>query len=322
MLFQTVVPHHNLFLPDGSIFQLSVDAWLAPIPDWLKNFRGIDHLSASDRDAFALCKYGLILSHEAEDFTDPTSEKAQIARAKLADRAYLANLALWLQPVYLVGFNFLFHATVSHGLHTPLLETPGRHEEFLYHFNDGLSKVLRYENWSQRETFTLVFARFRETLPLWVACRALTSALQMNHIEIRHLLLSVALEALFGSEGSEITFRLSQGLAFFISSDSAEAIKIFKEAKAGYRTRCQIAHGDWKPTTNDYRKEASVLVAATECFVRRSFTKLLSDKEIAKKFCGKERRDYLEGLRFTKGLPTFAADQNLEGKKSDGGISE
>lgn len=52
---------------------------------------------------------------------------------------------------------------------------------------------------------------------------------------------------MFGAEdGREITYRLSQRIAFFLASNQAEARQLFKEVKKAYSFRSKVAHGVWK----------------------------------------------------------------------------
>src|ERR1019366_3120655 len=117
---------------------------------------------------------------------------------------------------------------------------------------------------SVRSLYTALCKIPRESAP-WAAFRAVTSALQMDHNEIRHLLLWIALEALFGVEDGEIKYRLSQRLAFFIANDRIEAGELFVKAKHGYDARCKMAHGAWGPKTKK-TETAVALTGITEEF--------------------------------------------------------
>ncbi len=118
--------------------------------------------------------------------------------------------------------------------------------------------------------------------------------------DIRYLLFWVGLEALFGSDdGREISYKLAQRIAFFISDSPADATKTFREVKACYAMRSQIAHGRWEDTpTFDDRVED------TERFARTVFLKLLADEKLLNIFLARQQRDkYLEEFVFSNAGP-------------------
>ncbi len=134
-----------------------------------------------------------------------------------------------------------------------------------------------------------------------VSFRHFFSCRDASEPEIRHLLLWIALEALFGNDDGEIRYRLSQRLAFFLAQDRAEASQFFAEVRRGYDVRCKIAHGGWGPKTQN-TDESVALTGSTEEFVRRAFVRLLLDGEAAKQLCGKNRGAFLDRLPFAESL--------------------
>ncbi len=202
---------------------------------------------------------------------------------------------MWLGRLPSIGFNLVFHARSNY-----IFEPPHQHDRFLYLPDDETYRrgITPEALESVKKRFTSLCNIPRHSAP-WTAFRSVTSALQMRRNEIRHLLLWIALEALFGVADGEIKYRLSQRLAFFIANDRSEAAELFTKAKRGYEARCKMSHGAWGPKTLNTQK-AVALTGITEEFVRRAFTRLLADDETIKKFCesGENRSAYLDRLPF------------------------
>jgi hypothetical protein len=105
----------------------------------------------------------------------------------------------------------------------------------------------------------------------------------------------MALEALFGPEDSgEITHKLSERIAYFVSSTPLEREELFKRAKKGYRLRSKVAHGC--RLSDKTVEESPVYLLWTEDVVRRAITKILGDPALISKFLGDSREDYLRKL--------------------------
>ncbi len=264
----------------------------------------LKRLSQPDQDELAACTHCFLSEYEVDEAAELSSSRVEKETRRSAegiksDQIYLANLALWLQQLPSIGFNLVFHARGGY-IHEP----PPRHDRFLYHFNDETHRrrITPDDLESVKRLYTALCKIPRYSAP-WTAFRAVTSALQMQRNEIRHLLLWIALEALFGAADGEIKYRLSQRLAFFIANDRSEAGELFVKAKQGYDARCKMAHGAWGPKTQNTEK-AVALTGITEEFVRRAFVRLLQDDETTKKFCGsgENRSAYLDHLPFEESI--------------------
>ena len=119
----------------------------------------------------------------------------------------------------------------------------------------------------------------------------------MNMEPIRYALFWIGLEALFGPEDArEITYRLSQRVAFFLSENRKETKQLFATAKKGYGFRSKIVHGRWKEDKNSEQ-----LMAETESMVRRSLVRILRDPEFTKTFSERGRERFLDDLVFNNG---------------------
>lgn len=124
--------------------------------------------------------------------------------------------------------------------------------------------------------------------------RATWAGLQTNAEVVRYALFWMALEALFGPQDArEITYRLSQRIAFFLGENQTEAKQFFSLAKKGYGFRSKIVHGRWKDDPEGVARMADV-----EELVRRSFGRILSDAAVRNTFSGKARESYLDELPF------------------------
>jgi hypothetical protein len=306
--FTLVVPLHDLHSGDDTSFQLATDAALAPIPEWLRNDEDmIKRLSQPDQYELTACTHCFLSEYEVDEAAEllakrqrgaRKSDAARSVRGAKADLVYLANLAMWLQRLPRVGFNLVFH--VRKGSEAFNREGPSRHDRFLNHPNDeSHRRRITSDDLEHVKSLYSALSRIPRHCALWTACRAVTSALQMQRNEIRHLLLWIALESLFGIEKGtgEIKYRLSQRLAFFIANDRAEARELFAKAKKGYDARCKMAHGNWGPSTQS-SEEALALTGNTEEFLRRALTRLLRDDETINQFCGRSRDAYLDALPF------------------------
>ncbi len=137
----------------------------------------------------------------------------------------------------------------------------------------------------------------RGTLP--AATQAAIRALTEKGWVLRFLIFWLALESLFGPEDArEITFRLSQRVAFFLANDSSEARQIFEEVKASYEWRSKVVHGlRLRKLTEEKSLE---LIGGLEEIVRRSILKILGDTTLRDRFESRDREAFLDGLVFAR----------------------
>ena len=302
MLFTTAAPFHDLRLSGDISFQLAPGTSFAPIPDWIRNDEAVKQFSQLDQNALAICTHCFLSEYEAETTEFLVVQKGELSViGRKSDEVFLANVAMWLQRLPSIGFTFVFHSREG-------FNEAWRHDRFLYHSDDnGYKRKATLEDLnSVRALFGALLTIPRHSAP-WAAFRALSAALQMQRNEIRHLLLWIALEALFGGADGEIKYRLSQRLAFFAAKDRSEANNIFLKAKKGYDARCKIAHGGWGAATLNSEKNAE-LTGVTEELLRRAFIRLLQDMEVLARFTGsdKKRCEYLDQLPFGE----FISDQS------------
>jgi len=130
---------------------------------------------------------------------------------------------------------------------------------------------------------------------LWAALRILRKALAEQAIDLRIVLLWVALEALFGvTEQGELRFRLSMHLALYLETDTARRRQVARSAKRLYDERSKVVHGsrsaglDWNQLSKD--------CAELENIVRAALRKILSGPDRVTFDRLVERVALLEGL--------------------------
>ena len=133
--------------------------------------------------------------------------------------------------------------------------------------------------------------------PVWTAARSFWAALVTPERDIRYSLFWIGIEALFGPDnsGGEITYKLSQRIAFLTAADPVEAKQVFDVAKKCYGMRSTIVHGRW-----DDDPKMEELMGTTERIVRFSFLRVLRDQALLSKFQSKARDRFLEEMVFSR----------------------
>lgn len=130
---------------------------------------------------------------------------------------------------------------------------------------------------------------------VWAALRIVRKALAEIAVDLRIVLLWVALEALFGvTEQGELRFRLSMHLALYLEADRSRRQDIARNAKRLYDERSKVVHGsrsaglDWDQLSKD--------CAELENIVRAALRKILSGPDRVTFDRPIERLALLEGL--------------------------
>jgi hypothetical protein len=133
---------------------------------------------------------------------------------------------------------------------------------------------------------------------LWTALRLFWVGLTTYNEDIRYPFFWIALEALFGPEGStgEIAYRLGQRIAFFIGETPEDARTMFKLVKECYDMRSKILHGRWNNT-----KEIGDASKHTEDITHRVIKGLFRTPEMTRTFCSKHRDMFLQDWVFSRG---------------------
>jgi len=270
---------------------------LIPMPAWARTDNALGLLSWTKRHRVQKrCWCALYCEYEAESLgtVDPRSQPQRTIQESAEERLTLANLSLWLAKPTLVPMEVVLH-----------FDSPGATNVRKASVLDGLLP----HNRDSRNHFSIadltVAKQMNESLlgltrkgTVWTATRLLWKGLQERWWEARFLLEWVAMEALFGSEDlHEVTFRLSQRVAFFLAGSREETRKIFDKAKKGYGWRSKTAHGlRLAKLSQDEAYEISYQV---EDLLQRTFCRVLADPQLVGKFDSKGREEFLDGLIFS-----------------------
>jgi hypothetical protein len=298
----TVAPLHarDLDMHLDEPVHLGRGVTLSYVPDWLTEERIIKHLSDHQREQLSHnIRFVLMLEYGADSLNDPDTEwQGQKPRSK-QDRALellqLANLALWLVHPTSTGFDFAIDLDCP--ANTWSFRRVSEVPRLIPYERDCDQQFTKRDLELARELYGSLIDLPRDGAA-WVAVHALWKALVAESWEVRYLLLWVGLEALFGPEDArEITYRLSQRIAFFLASDRKEAQRLFKAATASYGWRSRAVHG-MRLTKLSAEKSGEIMLEA-EDFLRKALNRLLRERELVKTFSSKEREHHLDNLIFS-----------------------
>lgn len=298
----TVIPLQRLTLSMESPMTFGSEFRLTKTPEWLKRDPMIQRLGFSDSQAVVDSQWCLIAEYDANAIGEPdrrwTGPETRSVQYDKSEGGAMANLAIWLAQPCAVCYT-----SVLHGLRqevpgmprsVPMLQQIETHTSLYCHPHD-LDRVPNVDQLRRAgEIFDLLRAVSRGNA-LWSGLRSTWAGLLMPHRDIRYSLLWVGIEALLGPDnsGSEITYKLSQRIAFLISSSSVEAKENFRTARECYQTRSQIVHGRWN---NDPKMDNRM--AETERLARACLLRALSTSELRQTFSSKDRDRFLEDLVF------------------------
>lgn len=129
---------------------------------------------------------------------------------------------------------------------------------------------------------------------LFMAITLLWSAIHESNIAMRHSLIWIALEALFGTkEAGETLYRLAHRIALFAPSDGESRPGICKKVKKSYGLRSKFIHGSAHFGLSD---DADEVPLWTERLLRRCLLHIVRSASLVNTFKGDRREDFLEGL--------------------------
>jgi hypothetical protein len=293
--FHAVAPVHNVDLALGLNVEFGGGLRLTALPPWVQKQGLLDAFSRRDREAVREAKQAFIITYEAGALgeADPNWNGAYprpIQETKY-DLCLLGNLALWLSRPSPVCLSVCIHAPEFDV--EPVAQQIEGFPTALCHPQDVPARVTTSDlALAQRLHMGLV--AISRTSAIFTAIRATLAGLQMNLEAVRYALFWMALEALFGPEDArEITFRLSQRVAFFLAGTRSDAKKLFVTCKKGYALRSKIVHGRWNEIPDSTSR-----MADAETLVRRSLARLLEERDLAETFSGTARETFLDELVF------------------------
>ena len=268
---------------------------LLAIPDWLKSEEILKYLSFNSKQKMKDAQFMFVSEYNADSLGDPDPEwKGEKPRGKqhiALERIQISNLALWLAHPSPLAFDLVFHVDSDKQISREhFLTDPIKHhirDAHNYHFKKqfGLANSL-----------SLSIHDLNRNNSVWTAMRTLFDALTSKSWENRFLLLWIVLEALFGTS-TEITYRLSHRIAFFLSKNRKNAAELCKEVKCSYDWRSKVVHGMRHKLKQD---ESEQILYVTESLVRNALLKILKDKVLIGIFTSSDKREiYLDDLFFT-----------------------
>ena len=105
-----------------------------------------------------------------------------------------------------------------------------------------------------------------------------------------------ALEALFSSGETELTHKLSERVACFLSDDPADRWRTYRDLKAAYSIRSKTVHGDRITKGRDTLDQTTEKL---DSLLRKILRRILEAPALQERFMGqepKDMRDYFLGL--------------------------
>ena len=233
------VPEDNVAKP----IEFGGGVWLQSVPDWVKSDAALQYESLTNRRGVEDATAAFVADYEADALGAPDPEwkgkETRSLQQVFDEKIGLAGLAVWLvsRCGWSAGPTFHF-GRKGDASSLRSSSTLFRIRTHLEERDAPTVEILRRAGVLHRYLLGL-----RREGSIWVAVRTLMAALVQSAWEVRYILVWVALEALFGPEdGREITFRISQRIAFFIAT-GGEARDLFDRARECYRTRSLAVHG-------------------------------------------------------------------------------
>ncbi len=286
-------PFRHLKVP----FRFANGVILDEIPDWLRQPKFTDNLSFAHRAFINSARYALCVHYDAPDLgtLDPSwsgKDKRSIQDAR-HEAINLANVAIWLSNPCSFGFDVVFHIDE--------FQTT-KNLRLTYQVRDLEPHIQYYRTYLQQtdlSTAKLLHSRIfkvKRNSSIWIGLYTLWNALREPEWGTRYTLFWIGLESLFGPEdGKEITFRLSQRVAFFLGKSRKERLEKFQKAKELYTWRSKVVHG---LRLSKLIGSKSIQVSFdTEMLLRESLVKILRSRRLIEEFTSR-REQFLDSLAF------------------------
>lgn len=272
---------------------------LEAVPDWVRTEKALKFLGWSRRESIRKhAVFGFTVEYEAQSLGDPdpdwTGLKPRSKQEKAIEQIQLSNLSIWLAKPCRLSYDVILH-----------FDQPENPESFrqaisfiglvAHHFDADTE--LSSEDFETAIAVHNSICSLHRDGNLWTASRLLGRALSERMWEARFLLLWVVMEALFGpTDPREITYRLSQRVAFFLGRNRDEIEKLFNKTKALYSWRSKTVHG--ARLSNLPEDKSAQVLHDVEKLARKSMSKILLDDRLIKKFDGKKRDEFLDNRMF------------------------
>ena len=223
--------------PPGSILppiKFANGVKLEAIPDWVRTEKALKFLGWSRRESIKKhAVYGFTVEYEAQSLGDPDPDwkglKQRSKQEKAIEQIQIANLSIWLSKPCRLSYDAILH-----------FDQPGDPESIrqaisfmglvAHHFD--VDTELSAEDFETAIAIHDSICSLHRNGNLWTASRIFWRALSERMWEARFLLLWVVMEALFGpTDPREITYRLSQRVAFFLGENRDEIQMLFNNLR-------------------------------------------------------------------------------------------
>ncbi len=286
--------------PNRHLFEISFgDVKIVPIPDWLKSEEITKHLGLSQKMRLEDSEIMFLVEYDANSFGDPDKNwKGGVERSKqdvASEKIQICNLALWLSKRTHLATWLLLHIQDDGGYRS--VRYSSSVQPLKPHFWDRSHSHDKKSYEVARILNKGIINLERKHSP-WMATRTLFDALTSHSWEVRFILLWVALEALFGAN-SEITYRISNRISFFLANNKTEARKLFLDIKISYGLRSEIIHGLKISRAKGKKRDTEKVLYDTESAIRNSLSKILLDEKLTDTFSNeKKREEFLDGLAY------------------------
>jgi hypothetical protein len=300
----TFAPFNNIDIPDGNTVQFGDGFEFRRTPAWLASAEMLKRMSFIDQQYIADARCVLISEYDASAIgaPDPNSDPShpQSIQERKSSFIILGNLAMWLAQPSRACFSVVCHGphmdTLEGQPKQPIVQQVERQNPMHCH-PDDVNKRLSVDQIIDAGRLHGVLVLIPRKDVVWQAMRMFWAALASYQADVRYSLFWIGLEALFGPDGNtgEITYKLAQRAAFFISNSAQEARDVFTKAKKCYALRSKIAHGRWQ-----YDPSIDAAMADTEMIARASCRRLLTEPEMLKTFTSKKRDQFLEDWVFSR----------------------
>ena len=280
-------------------FELGNGVHLIPLPDWLKEDTMTEYLNYNKRDQLInYANYAIEVTYDANSYGEPDPDWKGKDPRSLQNRAvefiHLCNIAIWISNPCDFRYELIYN----------VYEQNEKWNFKAYSEYIGLKPHKKYMNYKLNMQDLLlaknlldVLTKIQRQSPVWVAIRSLWRALTEDTWEVRFLLMWIALEGLFGPDDpKEITYRLSQRLALFLSSeDKKNAKPLYDVIKKAYGWRSKVVHG--MRLNNLPEDDSDDILYNAEKWIRLSLVKILSDPKLLTMF-NENRETYLDNIIF------------------------
>lgn len=279
--------HQNDIQKFPDKFYFGHNLYLQRMPTWLTSQKVINPFGENVLADIIKSNHAFVLKYKA----DALDQSQQDAIQKI----YEVNLAFWLIKPSSVKSHRFIHVRKDHNKF--LLRQSGSFQELTTHEMDDMA-LLKPIDFREAKTLFNIMAKERKDCSLWMAIRTLWSALITPVWEVRFLFLWIVLEALFGTD-TEINFKLSQRISFFLSRNRREAKNTRTLVSKLYGYRNDIVHG-MRIFRKLKKEDSAKALHDLESIARKALSKILSEWRTRKLINSKnnEREAYLDDLLY------------------------